>query len=112
MIGGRSHAQIPLPKRWPSRVRSTVLHAISVAHFSLTHTRSWAANSWNARIRLRQENDRLQKELALIREEMPMLVFSQKIHRIQRLKYRTELLRIRLKPILIRFKTLYSWTIS
>jgi transposase-like protein len=51
-------------------VRSGVLHAISLAHFSLTYTRSWAANSWNARIRLKQENDRLQQELALLREEM------------------------------------------
>jgi transposase InsO family protein len=70
MIGDRSRPTIPLPKQWPSRVRSGVLHAISLAHFSLTYTHSWAANSWNARIRLRQENDRLQQELALIREEM------------------------------------------
>jgi transposase InsO family protein len=70
MIGDRSRPTIPLPKQWPSRVRSGVLHAISLAHFSLTYTRSWAANSWNARIRLKQENDRLQQELALLREEM------------------------------------------
>ena len=70
MIGDRSRPTIPLPKQWPSRVRSGVLHAISLAHFSLTYTRSWAANSWNARIRLKQENDRLQQELALVREEM------------------------------------------
>jgi hypothetical protein len=47
-----------------------VLHAISLAHFSLAYTRSWAANSWNARIRLKQENDRLRQELGLIQEEM------------------------------------------
>ena len=70
MLGDRSRPKIPLPKQWPSRVRSGVLHAISLAHFSLTYTRSWAANSWNARIRLKQENDRLQQELALVREEM------------------------------------------
>ena len=56
MIGNRSRPTIPLPKQWPNRVRSGVLHAISLAHFSLTYTRSWAANSWNARIRLKQEN--------------------------------------------------------
>jgi len=50
MLGNRS-----------SRVRSGVLHAISLAHFSLTYTRSWAANSWNARVR---------QELALVREEI------------------------------------------
>jgi len=70
MLGDRSRPRIPLPKQWSSRVRSGVLHAISLAHFSLTYTRSWAANSWNARIRLRQENDRLQQELAQVREEM------------------------------------------
>jgi len=70
MLGNRSRPRIPLPKQWPSRVRSGVLHAISLAHFSLTFTRSWAANSINARIRLKQENDRLSQELALLREEM------------------------------------------
>jgi putative transposase len=70
MLGDRHRPKIPLPKQWPSRVRSGVLHAISLAHFSLTYTRSWAANSWNARIRLKAENDRLRQELALVQEEM------------------------------------------
>ena len=70
MLGNRSRPRIPLPKQWPSRVRSGVLHAISLAHFTLTFTRSHAANNWNARIRLRQENDRLQQEIDLLREEM------------------------------------------
>ena len=70
MLGNRSRPRIPLPKQWPSRVRSAVLHAISLAHFSLTFTRSWAANSWNGRIRLKQGNDRLRQELALLHEEM------------------------------------------
>ena len=70
MLGNRSRPRIPLPKQRPSRVRSGVLHAISLAQFSLTFTRSWAANSWNVRIRLKQENDRLRQELALIGEEM------------------------------------------
>ena len=38
MIGDRSCPTIPLPKQWPSRVRSGVLHAASLAHFSLTYT--------------------------------------------------------------------------
>jgi len=70
MLDDRTRPRIPLPKQWPSRVRSGVLHAISLAQYSLTYTRSWAANSWNARIRLKQENDRLRQELALVREEM------------------------------------------
>ena len=70
MLGEPSRPTIPLPKQWPSQVRSGVLHAISLAHFTLTFTRSWAANSFNARIRLKQDNDRLRQELALLREEM------------------------------------------
>ena len=70
MVGMRSRPTIPLPKQWSSRVRSGVLYTISLAHFSLTYTHSWAANSWNARTRLKQKNDRLRQELALVREEM------------------------------------------
>ncbi len=70
MVGSTPPPRIPLPRGWPRRVRSAVLHAISLAHFSLTSTTSWAANSWNARIRLKTENDRLRQELALLQEEM------------------------------------------
>jgi transposase InsO family protein len=47
-----------------------VIHVISLAHYSSTSTRSWAANNWNARIRLKQQNDRLRQEVALLVEEM------------------------------------------
>ena len=30
--------RIPLPKGWPSHVKSCVLHIISLAHFSITIT--------------------------------------------------------------------------
>ena len=46
---------LPLPKSWPRRVRSGVIQVISLAHFSLITTRSWAANSWNARVRLKSQ---------------------------------------------------------
>ena len=38
MLGNHSRPRIPLPKQWSKRVRSGVLHAISLAHYSL-----WAA---------------------------------------------------------------------
>jgi hypothetical protein len=41
----RSEIQVPLPKGWPNRIRSGVLHVISLAHFSLTFARSVAASS-------------------------------------------------------------------
>lgn len=69
MLDPHQAARLALPKGWPKHVRSSVLNAISLAHFSLTFTRSWAANSFNARIRLQQENDRLRQEVALLVEE-------------------------------------------
>ena len=62
--------RIPLPKGWPRRIRSAIVQTISPAHFSITYTRSCAANSLNARIRLKQRNDRLRQDIALLREEL------------------------------------------
>jgi hypothetical protein len=70
MVGPTRLPRIPLPSGWPPRVRSAVIHVISLAHYSLTSTRSWAANNWNARIRLKQQNDRLRQEVALLIAEM------------------------------------------
>jgi len=66
----RSDIQVPLPKDWPNRIRSAVIHVISLAHFSLTFARSVAANSINARIRLKAENSRLREEIAILIEEL------------------------------------------
>ena len=55
MLGNRSRPRIPLPRQWSKKVRSGVLHAISLAHYSLTFTRGWAANGFSARIRLNAE---------------------------------------------------------
>ena len=60
---------LPLPKAWPRRVRSAVIHTISLAQAALTHARSVAANSVNARIRLKEEIERLRQEILLLREE-------------------------------------------
>ena len=62
--------RIPLPKGWPSHVKSGVLHIISLAHFSITHVRGWAAKSVSASIRIAAEKDRLLQEIALLREEL------------------------------------------
>ena len=59
--------RLPLPKGWPNRIRSGVIHVISLAHFSLTFARSVAANSINARIRLKAENSRLRQKIAILR---------------------------------------------
>jgi transposase InsO family protein len=65
----RSDIQVSLPRGWPHRVRSGVIHVISLAHFSLTFARSVAANSINARIRLKAENSRLRQEISIFIEE-------------------------------------------
>ncbi len=61
---------IPLPTRWTNHVRSALLQVIGLAQYATVYTRSWAASSRNARVRLKAENDRLQQEVALLREEI------------------------------------------
>jgi len=61
---------VPLPRTWPKRVRTAAVHAISLAQMSLIHARSVAANSINARIRLKAEIDRLRQEILLLREDL------------------------------------------
>src|SRR5207247_2805455 len=63
------HTGITLPPNWPRRVRSAVVHTISLAQSSLTQARSVAANSINARIRLKEEIGRLRQQILLLREE-------------------------------------------
>lgn len=63
-------AKAALPKDWPRRVRSAVVTVISIAHLSLTAARCVTANSINARIRLKEKNDRLRQDVALLQEEL------------------------------------------
>jgi hypothetical protein len=62
--------RIPLPKGWQGCAKSAVLHAIALAHYAIVYARAWADDSINARVRLSAENDRLQAECALLREEL------------------------------------------
>lgn len=61
---------IPLPRGWSSHVKSAMLHVISLAQFAMAYTRGWAANSPNARVRLKAEHDRAQQEVALLNDEL------------------------------------------
>jgi putative transposase len=65
-----SAPEIPLPRGWPSRVKSAVLLVISLGQFTLAYTRGWAGNSPNSRIRLKAELDRACQEITLLREEI------------------------------------------
>ena len=70
MLAKPKEPRIALPKGWQGCVRSAVLHAIALAHYAIVYARAWAADSINARVRLSAENDRLQEECALLREEL------------------------------------------
>jgi len=62
--------RIDLPKAWQACVKSAVLHAIALAHYTIVYARAWAADSINARVQLAAENDRLHEECALLHEEL------------------------------------------
>src|SRR5437867_12424053 len=64
-----SHS-LPLPRGWPRRVRSAVVHVISLARTSLALTQGWAPESMNGQLRRRAEGDRLQHEIQFLREEI------------------------------------------
>jgi transposase InsO family protein len=70
MLAKPQPPRIPLPKSWPGCVKSAVIHAIALAHYSIVYARAWAADSINARVRLAAEKDRFYEECALLREEL------------------------------------------
>jgi hypothetical protein len=43
---------------------------MSLAHYALVHTRGWAANGSNDRVRLSAKSDQLEHEIRLLREEI------------------------------------------
>jgi hypothetical protein len=59
---------IPLPKSWPAKIRSAMLHVVSLAKYAAVYTRSWAADCTRARLRLRAERDRHQEDNGLLRD--------------------------------------------
>jgi len=60
---------VPLPTNWNLTVKSAVLHAILLAQFAMAYTRGWAANSLNARIRLKARVDQLEQRVARLTEQ-------------------------------------------
>ena len=70
MATARGVPALSLPKSWSRRVRSAVLHAISLARFAVTHSCAHAAGSRKTRFRQQAEIDRLRQEVALLIEEL------------------------------------------
>jgi hypothetical protein len=59
-----------LPRGWPRRVKSAVLHVISLAQYALASVQGWAADCRNVHVRRSAEASRLDDEIALLREEI------------------------------------------
>ncbi len=68
MPGQPFNSVFPLPKQWNKRVRSAVLHAISLAQLALTAARAQAIHRHRARTH--SKLDRLRQEFNLLREEL------------------------------------------
>ena len=61
---------IPLLKQWPLRVKSALLHVISLAQFVTAYTRGGAANSVNARVRLKARAQELEEQISRLEEQI------------------------------------------
>jgi putative transposase len=59
-----------LPKNWPANVKSAILQVISLAHMAIIYSRSWAANSVNARVRLQGKLERSENEVSSLQDEL------------------------------------------
>jgi len=70
MISAQSEQAILMPDGWPKAVKSALLHVISLAHWAVIYSRSWAANSPIERVRLAGRLERAENEIALLREEI------------------------------------------
>ncbi len=61
---------IPLPSGWFVFAKGCLLRAVGLAHYALTHVRSWCADSPIARLRLKGRVELLEAEVALLKEEL------------------------------------------
>ena len=66
----RMHRSPDLPRAWPKVACAALVQLMGIAHVALTRSRSWCVDSRLARVRLRGRVDRLEQEVALLREEL------------------------------------------
>ena len=62
--------RIPLPRHWPRRVRSAVIHAVSMANVAFIASRCRVEHQFDARAWLQSEKESLRREVSLINEEI------------------------------------------
>jgi len=70
MGSDRPELDIPLPRGWTRHVKSAVLHAVSLAATALILARGRAAGGRSTRQRLIAELDRMDTEVAMLKEEL------------------------------------------
>jgi transposase InsO family protein len=64
-----SVSRLPLPKHWTRSIQSALVHIVTLAHYALAYSRDKAATG-GRRLRRGAEVDRLEQEIALLREEI------------------------------------------
>ena len=60
--------QIPLPRSWNRRTKAAILQIVALSHYTFATILARAANDRDRRTRVQAEIDRLNHELALLRE--------------------------------------------
>ena len=70
MAGHRKPSPIPLPKGWKRSIKSAVVQLMSLARFAFLHASGSAGSSPNRAKRLAADHNRLDAEVALLREEL------------------------------------------
>jgi putative transposase len=62
--------KVPLPRSWNRRTKAAILQILALGHYAFNAMVARAANERSRRTRFRAEIDRLNHELALLREEL------------------------------------------
>jgi putative transposase len=69
MIRNSATFDLRLPKHWPRRIRSAIVHVASMANVAFNVARAHAENQFDARVRLQAQLDQRDREISLLREE-------------------------------------------
>ena len=64
---------IPVPEKWPHLIRQAMLHAVSLAHFSIVVSWSRSADSAIQNVRLKSKLDKLQTEAARAKNQLRII---------------------------------------
>ena len=97
-----------LPKGWPKTIRSSVIHALSLASATLTAAWARAARNRSPRVQLLAELERAKTEIALLKEELGIKDTRWSRVPPRRRPYYSPIQRLRI----LRLKAARSWSSS